>query len=117
MTKHEPAAARPVKRKRTFRWSKLLLILAAVFCIVQLCGKIDRYRALEDEVALYEAQLAQAQAEYEEKQATIALLDNEAYIERLARENLGMVKAGETVVSAIRTPSQPETPAAPETQL
>ena len=47
--------------------------------------------------------LAEAQAVYDDKMATIELLDNPAYLERVARENLGMVKQGETIVSVVRS--------------
>ena len=99
----ESAVGEKKKGKKKLRWTKLLLILAVCFFLVQLYGTIDRYLTLEDEIGYYQEQLAQAEAAYEERLATIELLDDEAYIERLARENLGMVKQGETVVSAVRT--------------
>lgn len=98
---NKPTTGRPQK-KRVFRWGKLVVLALLVLAVIQLGGKIERYQALQAELAIYEAQLATTQAAYDERLQTVSLLENDAYLERLARENLGMVKEGEQVVSIVK---------------
>jgi len=100
----KPAKA---QKKKSFRWGKLILVAFAVLAVIQFAGKIDRYQMLQDEIEICEQELAVVQEIYDEKAEVMSLLQNDAYIERLARENLGMVKQGETVVSAIQVPGMP----------
>lgn len=89
-------------RRRSVHWMKILILLVAVLFLTRIVGQVQQYHALLGEAEQYRAQLATAQAEYAEKQETIDLLGNDAYIEREAREKLGMVKPGETVVSPVQ---------------
>ena len=91
------------RKKRSFRWTALVVVAAVLLCVIQMAARIDRLIDMKNQVAYYEVQLAEAQAVYEDKQDTIELLDNPSYLERVARENLGMVKAGETIVSVVKT--------------
>ena len=85
------------RKKRSFRWLTLVIIGAVVLGAVQMAGRIDRLIDMKNQVAECNVRLAEAQALYDDKMATIDLLDNPAYLERVARENLGMVKQGETL--------------------
>lgn len=99
------------RKRRSFRWLTLVIIGAVVLGAVQMAGRIDRLIDMNNQVAECQVRLAEAQALYDDKMATIELLDNPAYLERVARENLGMVKQGETIVSVVRS----EAPVLPET--
>ena len=90
-------------KKHSFRWLSLVVIAAVVLGVIQMAGRIDRLIDMQNQVAACEERLEQAQAVYDEKMATIELLDNPAYLERVARENLGMVKQGETIVSVVKS--------------
>ena len=61
-----------------------------------------------DEAAHYEQVLAETKAAYQEQLDKQELLYNDSYLERMARERLGMVKEGETVISTVKT-EVPET--------
>ena len=91
------------KHKKSFRWSKLIIIAALALCVWRLGDRIDHYFDLQAEVDMYTIQLAQEQSIYNEKQEIISLMEKDAYLERLAREKLGMVKVGEVVVSAVES--------------
>ena len=73
----------------------------AVLFSVRLGQQARQYMSLNEEAESYRQQLVAAQAEYDEKQEQIDLLSNDAYIEKLARSRLGMVKKGETVVMTV----------------
>ena len=88
-------------KKKKIRWSSLILVGVALFCVVHLCGQIKNYFGLLDEINYYKNELVVAQEEYDEQISRQDLLNNDAYIERLAREKLGMVKRGESVVSVV----------------
>lgn len=100
------------RRRGGFRWGRWLLIALVLLGGFRLGDKISHSRDMEAEAELYRQQLAVVQAEYQAKQDTIRLLDDDAYIERIARENLGMVKAGETVVSVVEVAAPPVPPEA-----
>jgi|GEM_PF-2100813 len=89
------------KRRRSVRWGKLLIVMMALLFSVRLGRQVQQYLSLNEEAEAYRQQLAAVQAEYADKQEQIDLLSNDAYIERLARSRLGMVKQGETVVLTV----------------
>ena len=91
------------RKQHSFRWLSLLVVAAVILGVIQMAGRIDRLIDMQNQVAACEERLEQAQAVYDEKMSTIELLDNPAYLERVARENLGMVKAGETIVSVVKS--------------
>lgn len=96
------------KKKRTFRWWNILVIGLVLFFCVRLGLQIKEYYDLQDEAAHYEQVLAETKAAYQEQLDKQELLYNDSYLERMARERLGMVKEGETVISTVKT-EVPET--------
>ena len=93
----------PAKKKKSFRWMKVLLLLLVAIFVARLYGQINKYFDLQGEVQAYEGQLAQAEEVYQAKLNEIELFSNGAYMERIARERLGMVKEGEDVVLTVDT--------------
>lgn len=91
------------KKKRTFRWWNILVVGLALFFCVRLGLQIKEYHDLQDEAAYYEQVLAETEAAYQEQLDKQELLYNDSYLERMARERLGMVKEGETVISTVKT--------------
>ena len=87
---------------RKLHWGRLILIAVLLVSAWKMYGRIEQYLDLKHEVALCQAALDVVQAEYDSKVETIELLSDDAYIERLARENLGMVIKGETPVSSVK---------------
>lgn len=101
------------RKKKSFRWMTLLILIAVLLGGIRIGGQFKRLHVLQAQALALEEELSQAQAEYDKKQGTIELLNDDAYIERLARERLGMVKEGETVVMLVN-PELEMAAAAPE---
>lgn len=99
------------QNKKSVRWFSVLLIFAVLLGCMQLGGKVQHYHELQEEAAVYQAQLVEAEAEYQAKLEQVALLENDDYLKRMAREKLGMVMQGETVVSVVRV-AEPSAPVA-----
>ena len=88
-------------KRRSFRWSSLVLAGIALFCVIHLCGQVKDFFSLQGEIDQYQQELDIAKAEYQEQIDKQSMLGTDAYIERLAREELGMVRRGESVVSVV----------------
>ena len=91
------------KRRRRFSWIRLLGVVIAVLIVVQMISEYSTYNQLKNEVEHYQQQLALAEAEYQEVVEKQELLNNDSYVERLARDNLGMVKEGEVRVTLVKS--------------
>ena len=91
------------KRKRSFRWWNILVVGLALFFCVRLGMQVKQYHDLQEEKAYYQEVLAETEAAYQEQLDKQELLYNDSYLERMARERLGMVKDGETVISTVET--------------
>ena len=91
------------KRKRSFRWLNILVVGLALFFCVRLGMQVKQYHDLQEEKAYYQEVLAETEAAYQEQLDKQELLYNDSYLERMARERLGMVKDGETVISTVET--------------
>ena len=88
------------KHKKHFCWFRLLGVCIVVFLMLKLGQQYHRYLVICAEVEQYEQKLANAQDEYLKQQEQLSLYYNDSYLEQIARSSLGMVKAGEVVVSA-----------------
>ncbi len=86
------------KSATSFRWVKILLVVIVALCLVHVVSRVNQIFIMKAEAAELETQLAAVAAELSDKEQQIELLNNDTYIERLARENLGMVRVGEKVV-------------------
>jgi cell division protein FtsB len=76
----------------------LALVVAAGLAIFA-GGGVLRVRAMQGEIRQLETELATLRAQTEKLTATIDKLRHDpAYIEKLAREDLGYVREGETVL-------------------
>ncbi len=76
----------------------LVLVVAAGLAVYGGSG-VMRVRAMQDEIRQLEHELATLRAQTQKLTATIDKLRNDpAYIEKLAREDLGYVREGETVL-------------------
>ena len=91
-----PPAGRPVAR--TALAAGLVLVLAGGLAVYGGSG-ILRVRAMQGEIRQLEQELGTLRAQTEKLTATIEKLRHDpAYIEKLAREDFGYVREGETVL-------------------
>lgn len=81
--------------------------LAVALVIVGGLFPTRTYLAKRQEVAEAEARLAQLQADNAALEARVDALDSDAEIERLAREDYGLVKPGEEVYRIVPPPEDP----------
>ncbi len=96
-------------RKRRFNCARVLIILGIVLAMFNLLSQYWRYLDMQDKIAIYEQDLITAEQEYEQLMAKKELLsNNDSYMEQLARESLGMVRAGEAVVVPAEVSDIPE---------
>ena len=94
-------AGRPLPRKVVVL---VLAVLVVVGIAVGVSGVL-RIMAMQRELALIEADLGRLHARTQTLMVTVERLRNDPlYIEKLAREDLGYVREGETV---LKFPSQP----------
>jgi len=89
------------RKIKSFRWLNLLAVFIVFFFCLRIGGQIKQYIELQRQVDYYQEQLEMVQADYAAQLARKDLLNNTAYLERMARERLGMVKEGEEVVSIV----------------
>jgi cell division protein FtsB len=81
----------------------LVLVVAASLAVYGGSGVL-RVRAMQQEIQQLERELATLRAQTEKLTATIDKLRHDpAYIEKLAREDLGYVREGETVLKFPKT--------------
>ncbi len=96
-------------KKRRFNCAKILIILGIALAMFNLLSQYWRYLDMQDKIAIYQQDLIAAEEEYVQLMAKKELLiSNDSYLEQLARESLGMVRAGEAVVVPAEVSDIPE---------
>lgn len=92
------------KKNRLFSRLRTLLLLAVVMYILGVFGglKLELYRA-DNQIFELQQRKEQLLAEHEQLLKEKEKLNNPAYIERRARESLGLIKPGEKIL----TPAKP----------
>ena len=83
--------------KKTSFWTKLLLLIVAVYAVITLVDLQDRVSAAKGEIASLEEQVLYAGQENALVQQELNDFGSDESITKLARSRLGMVEAGEIV--------------------
>lgn len=97
------------ERKYTKRkFSIPILVMACVFMYlaISLSGEVQKLNAMRHNVAEIEYQMEQLQNKNAELHKTLELMKTNDYVEQVARENLGLVKPGESIIVPVE--QQPE---------
>lgn len=90
--------------KGRIKFKKLvIIILLGVFSIAYVRQEVTMKR-LSEEIDIKQEQLDEAQGKNERLQDEVDQANTDEYIERLARERLGMIKDGEKVIINSDTP-------------
>jgi cell division protein FtsB len=107
------AAARSAIRRPRAQFTPRAVILALVVAalLVYLISPFRSYLAQRDQLNQLQRQTEILQQEKARLERQVRLLKDPAYLERIARECLGMVKRGE--IGFIVVPDGPEAPARP----
>lgn len=97
----QPSARESRKRapkRRKISFMKIGVIFCLGFCCLQFGKQFVQYQQIQAEVAYFEQVKQDKLDKQKELEETKALLDDPSYIERVAREHLGFVYEGETLV-------------------
>lgn len=97
-TEEKKKSAEKDEKRRKFRFGTVLILIAFVFVAVKFSQQYQRIDAMRQEAESYQAKydsLVEEQAKLKEEKD---LLNDPTYIERIAREKLGLVKEGEVLV-------------------
>jgi len=88
------------KTKAKFRIKKRFFLIFGILIYVVICFGQQFYNLnyMDQEIASYLQKKNELLEEQEKLKAEIALLENKSYIERIAREDLGLIKPGETLL-------------------
>ena len=82
-------------QRRQINWFVIIMAIMFLLAAVKLGSQAIYYRELNQDRIEAEARLKEAQAENEQLLQEKEQLDNPEYVEKLAREELGMTKDGE----------------------
>ena len=88
---------------RKIKAAPIVLSVCLVLTCIACAGQMVRLWELREKQAAYDAEYAQLQQEHRELLETRALLDDEAYMERLARQRFKLIKPGEYLVVPAET--------------
>lgn len=84
-----------IMTKRHFRWGYLLGIIIVCFVVFSFCQQFGRYTSICDQKQVLTAQINELKDQQEQLIKQKERLNDDDYLENLAREKLGMVKKGE----------------------
>lgn len=97
----QPSASqgrRRAPKRRKLSFTKLCIICGLGFCCLQFGKQFVQFQQIQAEVAYFEQVKQDKLDKQKELEETKVLLDDPSYIERVAREHLGFVYEGETLV-------------------
>ncbi len=95
----------------------LLLLVVGIFLIVANVKMYVRRQELNAEVKFLQHKIEATKQENEKLEKGIFEVNNDQYIEKVAREELDLQKPGEKVVSFVQPQNQETKPAAPKNFL
>ncbi|MFZ5595714.1 MAG: FtsB family cell division protein [Bacillota bacterium] len=98
------------KKGRTFRPGSRLLTVIAVFLLLYLLvsfvAHFNRLYALQSDISQIEQEVNDLKAKNEDLRKELKQVQSDAYVEQVAREKLGLVKSGETMIVPVQKESQ-----------
>ncbi|SDM65241.1 cell division protein FtsL [Dendrosporobacter quercicolus] len=88
-----------MQRRRTFRvkWFRLIVVTLSAYLIYAGVNQYNQLSAIQQEQTMIKLQLEQAREVNASLTEERKRLNDRAYIEKLAREELGLAKPGETL--------------------
>ena len=91
------------RTRRRFRLLSVFTALAVVLAATAYGAEFFKLRELQDKRAYYTAVYENLQAKHDELTTTLSLLNDETYMERLARERFKLIKPNEYLVLPAET--------------
>jgi len=99
----------PAAPRRKFNWRRFLAFLAVLYFVVMGGRALVSIVVVERQIQQTEQELRLAKAQQQAYQQEIAYRQTDAYVEKVAREVLGMVKPGEVPYLTVAPSSQQST--------
>lgn len=94
-------------RKRMPKTWKYVISFVLIYCLVSFVGSIYDLYKLNSEAAQLKAKVAKLEAKNNKLREKIKMVQSNAYIEKVAREELGLVKKNETLIITTDTSKTP----------
>ncbi|MBM7855982.1 cell division protein FtsB/cell division protein DivIC [Desulfohalotomaculum tongense] len=94
---HKPKLPRSKTRLR-INFPMLVFVLVFSYLLVSLSGEIERLNAMRHSVTELEQEIEQLQNRNAELYKMLEDIESEEYVEQVAREKLGLVKPGESLI-------------------
>lgn len=107
VSSHRPRRRR--RRKVTPRFYRMLALLIGLFVVASYAAAFWRIRQVENQIAMVRRTIEAAQMRNEQLREDLDRLASDDYVEDVAREELGLVKQGETAFIVVK-PQDPESP-------
>ena len=92
---------RKEQKSKQYRWYIVITLFVVYFSSVLISQQFHLNQVADDQIAA-DTRLELAKREHEELLKERELLDDRDYLEKVAREELGMVKAGEVPYSLVK---------------
>lgn len=86
------------KRKFTLKWKPLITFIIMGFVCYTFGEQMIKTYQIQKEIGGLEQQINLLQSKNSNLKKTINNLDSDAYVEKMAREKLGLVKPGEKII-------------------
>lgn len=80
----------------------LVMLLVMVYMGFSLVGEMKKLEAMRQNVEQIEQEMQQLQSKNAELHKTLEMIKSNDYIEQMARENLGLVKPGESLIIPVK---------------
>lgn len=89
---------KPIRKKRKFRFFAVFVVVFLFVMVFKCAGQIVEINSLNAQRADLEGNYAELMDQQDKLEEQKALLNDETYLKRLARENLLMIREGEYLV-------------------
>lgn len=102
----ERRARKRTEPQRSFKFSKsklpvLVAVLLLIYLAVSLGSQFNKLSIMQQDIQRMQQEIEQMKEKNEALRSELQLVQSDAYVERTAREKLGLVKPGETRVVAV----------------
>lgn len=96
----------PAKPRFKFKFPFIVMSLVVVYMAVSLAGEVQKLNAMRQNLQTIEQEIEQLQNKNTELHKTLDSIKSKDYVERVARENLGLVKPGESLIVPVEQSSE-----------
>lgn len=85
--------------KKGLKWKNIIILVLIGYIVISFVRQEMAIRRIEDEISQKQTELEKLKDENVRLEEQVKNANSDDYIEKLARERLGMLKSGEVIVS------------------